>query len=127
MRRENRTRLASFPTFLQRVGLCLLIAVGILTLALAIGVAGYRYFAGLNWIDALLNAAMILTGMGPVSPITSVSGKLFATAYALFSGLLFMVSFAVVVSPIIHRILHIFHLDDDDLKVDDNDSRGSKS
>lgn len=115
--------LASFPTFATRVAWCLLIATGILAVALILGVLGYRYFGRLEWIDALLNAAMILTGMGPVSPITTVSGKLFATFYALFSGLLFMISFAVVISPIIHRILHKFHLDDEDVREDGEGDR----
>jgi hypothetical protein len=110
--------LASFPTFLGRVGWCLLIASSILAVALVLGVLGYRFFGQLDWIDALLNAAMILTGMGPVSPMNTVGGKLFATGYALFSGLLFMVSFAVVISPIFHRILHKFHLDDEDVRDD---------
>ncbi|MDB5392029.1 MAG: hypothetical protein JWM11_7675 [Planctomycetaceae bacterium] len=112
--------LASVPKFIGRVGFCLLIAAGILAVALFLGVLGYRYFGQLEWIDALLNAAMILTGMGPVSPMLTVSGKLFATFYALFSGLLFMVSFAVVISPIIHRILHKFHLDDEDVRDDED-------
>ncbi len=83
--------------------------------ALVIGVLGYHYVAGLEWIDALLNAAMILTGMGPVNPLTSVAAKLFATGYALFSGLVFVVASGVLVSPIVHRLLHKFHVDDADM------------
>jgi hypothetical protein len=119
MLEKKNDSLASFPKFAGRVGLCLLIAAGILAVALFFGVLGYRYFGRLSWIDALLNAAMILTGMGPVSPMETVPGKLFATFYALFSGLLFMVTFAVVISPILHRVLHKFHLDDEDVRDDD--------
>jgi hypothetical protein len=118
--------LATFPVFIRRVGLVLLIAAGILAAALILGVLGYRFFGQLTWIDALLNAAMILTGMGPVSPMETVAGKLFATFYALFSGLLFMVTFAVVISPILHRILHKFHIDDQDVADEDEPTKKVK-
>lgn len=77
-----------------------------------IGVTGYHAFAGLPWIDSLLNASMILTGMGPVDPMKSVGAKLFASAYALFSGLVFLSSAGILFSPIFHRFLHKFHLEE---------------
>jgi hypothetical protein len=81
--------------------------------ALGLGVLGYHYFAQLSWIDAFLNASMILTGMGPMNPIVSLSGKLFAAFYALFSGIIFLSSILVVMAPIVHRFLHKFHLEDE--------------
>jgi hypothetical protein len=84
--------------------------------SLAIGVIGYHITAGLPWIDALLNASMILTGMGPVDPLPSTGAKLFASAYAVFSGVAFLTIVAVLLAPLVHRFLHRFHLElgDDD-------------
>ena len=82
-------------------------------IALGIGVLGYHYLGGLPWIDALLNASMILGGMGPVDPIRSHSGKLFASAYALFSGLLFIGAASLALTPFVHRIMHKLHMEDD--------------
>ena len=75
---------------------------------------GYHLTAGLDWVDALLNASMILTGMGPVSPLATNGAKLFASAYALFSGVIFIASAGVAVGPVAHRFLHRFHLELDD-------------
>jgi hypothetical protein len=69
---------------------------------------------GLPWLDAFLNAAMILGGMGPVAPLQTPAGKLFAGLYALFSGMLLLVAVGVLLLPVLHRLLHTFHLDDDD-------------
>ena len=82
-------------------------------LALGIGVAGYHFIAGLPWIDSLLNASMILGGMGPVDTLTSAPAKIFASAYALFSGLAFIGIASVMLAPFVHRLLHTFHLDED--------------
>ena len=79
--------------------------------SLGVGVLGYRYTAGLSWIDALLNASMILTGMGPVSRLDSTGAKLFASGYALFAGVVFIASMGFVIAPIAHRLLHRFHLE----------------
>ena len=112
---EHKTEpLLSWPQFLQRVALSFVLASGIVGVALLIGVVGYHHFAGLAWIDALLNASMILTGMGPVDPMTSVPAKLFASAYALFSGVVFLSAVGIVLTPLFHRILHRFHLDEQD-------------
>lgn len=97
-----------------------LFALLILAAALLIGVLGYMHFGRMNWIDGLLNASMILTGMGPVQPEKlDDPGKLFASAYALFSGLLFISLMGIVLAPMAHRMLHKFHLDERDL---DNNS-----
>jgi hypothetical protein len=86
-------------------------ALGLVAVALGIGIAGYHGFEGLAWIDALVNAAMILGGMGPVNPLHTAAGKVFAAAYALFSGLAFLVIVGVLFAPVIHRFLHRFHVE----------------
>ena len=87
--------------------------IGIVVLSLAIGSCGYHYYGPMSWIDALLNSAMILTGMGPVDDMQTVGGKLFATFYALYSGIAFLTLVAVRLAPVLHRIMHKFHLDDE--------------
>jgi hypothetical protein len=79
--------------------------------ALGIGVIGYHGLAKLNWVDSLLNASMILGGMGPVDPLPSSSAKIFASCYALFSGLVFIGIASLLIAPFAHRLLHRFHLD----------------
>jgi hypothetical protein len=81
--------------------------------ALGLGVVGYHFLGGLSWLDALVNASMILGGMGPVDPITAPAGKLFASFYALFSGLLFIGAASLVLAPFVHRVMHRLHLDDE--------------
>ena len=83
----------------------------LLMVSLGIGVLGYRLTEGLSWIDALLNASMILGGMGPVNAMQSDAGKIFASAYALFSGMIFLVLAGIVIAPLAHRLLHRIHLD----------------
>ena len=102
--------------FLRRMLNCLLIATGLVVVALGLGTMGYHVLGRLAWIDALLNASMILTGMGPVDRLESDAAKLFATAYALFSGLVFISLMALLVAPVTHRLLHKFHLSDEDLQ-----------
>ena len=79
--------------------------------ALGIGATGYHTLDGLPWLDAVLNAAMILTGMGPIAPISTPAAKVFATVYALFSGVFFLTMVAVLLAPALHHFLHRFHLD----------------
>lgn len=79
--------------------------------ALSIGMAGYHFFEDMNWVDAFENAAMILSGMGPVSTLQSDTGKIFAGCYALFSGLMFITVAGIVLAPVAHRALHKFHLE----------------
>lgn len=85
--------------------------VGFILLSLGIGAVGYHLTAGLGWLDATLNAAMILTGMGPVNPMPNDGAKFFATVYAIYSGVAFLSSVAVLLSPVVQRFLHRFHLD----------------
>lgn len=96
--------------YLRRVARHGGLASAFLAFSLAIGMAGYRIFGGLSWLDAFENASMILTGMGPVSPMTSPAAKLFAGCYALFSGLAFLSAAGILFAPIVHRALHRFHL-----------------
>ena len=86
----------------------------IVSAALALGVTGYHGVAGLPWVDALLNAAMILTGMGPVDRMDTSAAKLFAAAYALFSGVAFVTTVAVLFAPLVHRFFHRLHLELED-------------
>jgi len=87
--------------------------------ALGIGIFGYHFLADLPWIDSLLNASMILTGMGPVDQLRTNGAKVFASVYAIFSGLVFISTVGLLLSPVAHRMLHRFHLTDDDLKKED--------
>ena len=87
-------------------------ALGLLTVSLAIGMCGYVALEHLSWIDAFLNASMLLGGMGPVDPPKTPAGKLFAGLYALYSGLVFIVTAAVLLAPLLHRVLHRFHVDE---------------
>ena len=97
--------------FHERFLLALGLASGLIGFSLGLGVLGYHFIAGLGWIDAILNAAMILTGMGPVNVLTSDWAKLFASAYALFSGVVFISATGILLTPIFHRVLHRFHLE----------------
>ncbi len=82
--------------------------------SLGLGIVGYHSICGMGWIDSILNASMILGGMGPVSPIENDSGKLFAAFYALFSGVIFLVVVGIMLAPMAHRILHYLHLEEDE-------------
>jgi hypothetical protein len=84
---------------------------GLLTICLAIGVLGYHYFAELEWLDSLHNASMILSGMGPVAEIKTVSGKLFSSFYALFSGVAFITNIGLLLTPVVHRFFHKMHVE----------------
>jgi hypothetical protein len=101
----------SSADFIKRVARHGMLALIVLALALGIGVVGYHYLGELEWLDALLNASMILGGMGPVDLLHKPVAKLFASCYALFSGLAFIGVASLLVAPFAHRILHRFHLD----------------
>ena len=109
---EHRTHhLLSRTTFVRRVARHATLALCILVFSLGLGIAGYHYLGGLKWIDALLNASMILTGMGPVDVLHGNTAKLFASFYALFSGIVFLGVASLLVAPFAHRFLHKFHLE----------------
>jgi hypothetical protein len=98
--------------FVRRLGLHAALAVAVLAVSLGIGMAGYVAFEHLPWLDAFLNAAMLLGGMGPVDLPKSEAGKLFAGCYALYAGLVFIATAALVLTPLLHRVLHRFHWDE---------------
>ena|ERR1700690_1651527 len=106
-------KLLPWPRFLMRMAMSGLLAFAVVSVALFAGVMGYHRIAGLAWVDSVLNASMILAGMGPVDLMTTTAAKLFASAYALFSGVVFISAVGILLSPVFHRILHAFHLDDD--------------
>ena len=87
------------------------LAMALITASLFVGMLGYRGFEGMSWLDAFLNASMILSGMGPASPIQTPGGKIFAGCYAIFSGVVFISMAAVLAAPILHRFLHRLHLE----------------
>jgi hypothetical protein len=97
--------------FLKRFARSSSTALGLVVGSLALGTFGYHVCAELPWLDSTLNAAMILTGMGPVDPLRTTAGKLFGIFYALFSGVAFLTMVAVLFAPVAHRFLHRFHLD----------------
>lgn len=98
--------------FARRMACTSLLLLLLMAVALGIGVAGYYWIAGLALVDAIFNASMILTGMGPASELTSTAAKLFASAYAIFSGLVFISLMGIFLAPIAHRMMHRFHMDD---------------
>ena len=111
---HRRQLLLSSAQFTFRVARYIALASLLLVGSLALGTAGYHHYARLAWIDAFLNASMILTGMGPIAPMASVGAKLFASFYAIFSGVVFLAGMGLVVAPLFHRFLHKFHLESND-------------
>src|SRR5438093_908059 len=105
--RKLPTRRDFFLKFIKN----LLLGALLITLAELFGMWGYHFFEAMSWTDAFVNAAMILSGMGPLSQLATTGGKFFAGFYALFSGLLFIVILGIILGPFIHRFLHQFHLD----------------
>lgn len=99
------------PIFLRRVLGSSILAGLMLGVCLGLGVVGYHALAGLPWLDSLVNASMILGGMGPVDPVRTTAGKWFESAYAIFCGVAFLTSVGVFVAPMVHRFLHRFHLE----------------
>jgi hypothetical protein len=100
--------------FIRRLISYVFIACVLIILSLGIGVLGYRFFEGMSWLDALMNASMILGGMGPVNELHTCGGKLFASFYALFSGIAFLAIAGTLIAPIAHRFLHQLHLEMDE-------------
>ena len=113
MYEHKKQPLAPIGTFYQRVLKNILIAFIIILFCLAIGIVGYHYTAKIPWLDSLHNASMILSGMGPVVDIKTVNGKWFSSAYALFSGVVFITNIGVILAPAIHRMFHRLNLEND--------------
>jgi len=112
---EHRSEpLASQREFTQRMLRYGLSTAAIILFSLGIGILGYHYFESLSWLDSLLNASMILGGMGPVNALQTNAGKIFASFYALYSGIILLASVGILAAPVFHRVLHRFHLELDD-------------
>jgi len=105
-------QLPSTRIFLKRLIRSLFIGLVIIAISLGIGMIGYRYYESMSWVDAYVNAAMILSGMGPVTTLQTEGGKIFAGSYALFSGIVFLIIIAVIFAPVFHRFLHKFHIEE---------------
>jgi hypothetical protein len=101
-----------YRNFLHALGA----ASALIGVSLCLGIVGYHVIAGFTWVDSLLNAAMILTGMGPVGVLPSDAAKIFASGYALFSGVTFISATGILLAPMFHRVLHRFHLEEKDLR-----------
>jgi len=101
--------------FLSRLGRNTVVAFVVIVVALAVGMWGYIGFEGMGFVDGFLNAAMILSGMGPVVPLQTVGGKIFAGFYAIFSGLLIFAVAGLILAPVYHRVIHHFHLEQDEI------------
>jgi hypothetical protein len=101
------------PEFLKRVAKHAALAVGVVAFSLLLGMVGYVGLAHMRWVDAFLNSAMLLGGMGPVGDLPNDPAKIFAGLYALYAGLIFIVAASVLVAPVAHRIFHRLHLDED--------------
>jgi hypothetical protein len=112
---KKHEKLAPLSTFVRRMVLSVVMAGTLITFALIIGIVGYHCIVGFDWIDSLLEASMILGGMGPINPLHSTGAKVFASGYALFSGLVFIAVMGIVLAPVTHRMLHKFHIDEEDL------------
>ena len=97
--------------YLGRLALSILGGLGLIGLSLWGGMAGYHFYEGMTWLDAFLNASMILSGMGPLAQPQTVNGKLFAGMYALYSGFIVILASGIIFAPIIHRTLHRFHIE----------------
>jgi hypothetical protein len=111
---EHQSRADRRDLLIQRLLRNGTIVTGLIFGAVALGAAGYHAFDDLPWLDAALNAAMILTGMGPVSPIVTPAAKVFAIVYSLFSGVFFLTMVAVLLAPALHHFLHRFHIEFDE-------------
>ncbi len=108
---QNQTELRK-SRFIQRLFRNLFLGISLFVVSLGMGVFGYHHIAKMNWVDSYLNAAMILSGMGPVGDLPNDEAKIFAGSYALFSGIIFLVTVAIILAPILHHFFHKLHLED---------------
>ena len=114
LRFESRMQpLISRLAFAKRLAASFAAATLLIGVSLVGGMCGYRYFEGMEWIDAFANASMILSGMGPLVPMQTWNGKFFAGCYAIYSGLALILASGLILAPLVHRLLHRFHLDDE--------------
>ena len=106
--------LLRWPAFLKRLATSVALGLSLILASLLAGMAGYHYFENLSWLDAFVNAAMILSGMGPLAQPATTGGKLFAGVYAIYSGLAVVMIAGITFAPVVHRFLHKFHADESD-------------
>jgi hypothetical protein len=117
-------RLLPLGAYLRRVTCHVGLALALIVGSLFVGMLGYVHFEHLSWLDGFLNASMLLGGMGPVTTtFQTVGGKLFAGVYALYSGMVFLIAAGVMLAPVIHRVMHKFHLDEGDSEAADAGKR----
>ena len=109
---KSHQKIISLEKFASRLFKTIAFAALMIIGSLLIGIAGYHYLEGFSWLDSFLNASMILGGMGEVDPLKTDGGKIFAGIYALYSGLVIMVTTGIILAPVIHRVLHSFHVKD---------------
>lgn len=102
--------------FIYRIVRSIFLACAFVVSSLFIGMWGYHHFGKLGWLDAYVNAAMILSGMGPINPPTTDESKLFEGTYALFSGIIFLISVGIILAPLFHHFFHKLHIDEDQKK-----------
>ena len=103
--------LLPFGRFVRRLLVHIAAGVVVICSSLGLGILGYHHFEDFSWLDSLLNASMILGGMGPVNPLQTAGGKIFASFYALFAGVIFLVVVGIMMAPVGHRLLHRLHLE----------------
>ena len=109
-------KLAPVSVFVRRMAASVVMAGLLISGVLFIGISGYHWIAGFDWVYSLLEASMILGGMGPANPLKTPGAKIFASGYALFCGLIFIAVMGIVLAPITHRMLHKFHMEEDQKK-----------
>jgi hypothetical protein len=113
---RRQEKLAPISVFVRRMAASITMAGILIAVTLFIGISGYHSIAGFDWVDSFLEASMILGGMGPVNPLATTGAKIFASGYALFSGLIFIAVMGIVLAPVTHRMLHKFHIDEEALQ-----------
>tara|TARA_R110002051_G_scaffold257435_6_gene316458 strand:+ start:3614 stop:3958 length:345 start_codon:yes stop_codon:yes gene_type:complete len=114
MKRVRNKNILPPKKFIRRVLKYTIFSIQLLAISLGIGIAGYHYIGELDWIDSIYNASMILTGMGPVNEMTTDAAKLFASVYAVFSGVIFLSTVAIFFAPFAHRLMHVLHIEEID-------------
>jgi len=113
---HRKQKVASLPKFMFRLGRYAFFSLLLIIVSVSICTLGYQYLGNMSWLDSFYMACMILTGMGPVAEMTTTSAKLFSSFYALYSGVAFLSITAVFFAPIVHRMLHILHVEAEDEK-----------